>query len=199
MKKILIVLVTVLTLSGLFITNATATNIAFNADVTLSGVFFDGGLGWGPGTPAPKETVVDGVFLPEGTQWNIDTVWWSTNTGYSDQYITLDLGGLFNIDSFIVQADDNDSYEIEYLNNSSLEWTLVNVIGGWGMRTRPEIFLPSTITTSSLRISADLGDGFYSVSEIQAFGTPVPEPATMLLIGTGVAGLIGSRVRRKKK
>lgn len=28
---------------------------------------------------------------------------------------------------------------------------------------------------------------------------PVPEPATMLLFGTGIAGLVGSRIRQKKK
>lgn len=29
--------------------------------------------------------------------------------------------------------------------------------------------------------------------------TPTPEPATMLLFGTGIAGLVGSRIKRKKK
>lgn len=28
---------------------------------------------------------------------------------------------------------------------------------------------------------------------------PIPEPATMLLFGTGLAGLVGSRIRKKKK
>lgn len=42
--------------------------------------------------------------------------------------------------------------------------------------------------------------GFRAVDNIQleSAAAPVPEPATMLLFGTGIAGLVGTRLRRKK-
>lgn len=43
----------------------------------------------------------------------------------------------------------------------------------------------------------DDGDHDFAVAGIMA--EPVPEPTTMLLFGTGLAGLAGSRLRRKKK
>lgn len=47
----------------------------------------------------------------------------------------------------------------------------------------------------------DGGDGFYEgkgyILEYEI--SPVPEPATMLLFGTGIAGLVGARLRKKKK
>ncbi len=52
----------------------------------------------------------------------------------------------------------------------------------------------SSVTYASLTDQAEGVDNFY-------FGSvdPVPEPATMLLFGTGLAALAGNRIRRKKK
>jgi hypothetical protein len=54
------------------------------------------------------------------------------------------------------------------------------------------------VVTSQLRFYATKGDGLYSVSEIQAFGTPVPEPSTYIagLSALVMLGLFGWRNRK---
>ena len=42
-------------------------------------------------------------------------------------------------------------------------------------------------------------DGNISVTAADTGSAPVPEPATMLLFGTGIIGLAGNRIRRQKK
>lgn len=191
-----------LLVSLLLTSNAFAVNVALNAAVSLEGTFFSArpATAWPSGSAGTQgliDSVVDGVFLPEGTQWDQNTLWW--DEGFQDGVVNrvlLDLGAEYFISSFRVQADNNDVYQISYLDSGSAAWVNVGAVAGWGMMTRPELFLPSTIQTSMIAITAVAGDGYYALSEVQAEGSAVPEPATMLLMGAGLAGLAG--LKRKK-
>lgn len=191
---------------------ASATNIALNSTVTLhGGTFFTDGT-WEDDISADPSTLVDGTFVGLHAQWNQNTVFWDAhNDNDNGQYITFDLGGIFNIDSFIAQVDDNDAYILSYWNMTSNTWETAWDIpnyndNNWGMTTRPDpnnnllaFDIGSIITTNALKLEGNLcdGDKYFAVAEIQAFGAPVPEPATFLLLGSGLAGL--AFYRRKKK
>ena len=86
-------------------------------------------------------TIVDGVFLSRGTQWNQGPVWWDSHNG-RERYITIDLSGVFQIESFVVQADGNDVYILYYWDPNDETWKVAwNVPNydeyGWGIQTRP--------------------------------------------------------------
>jgi len=56
-----------------------------------------------------------------------------------------------------------------------------------------------TMGTNTISVLAeDHGGLTYFDMQLTADVQPVPEPATMLLFGTGIAGLVGARLRRKK-
>ena len=72
---------------------------------------------------------------------------------------------------------------------------------------RNQIWMRDTITLNSSSYgyaevgyldNLGYGPAFRNVFETQP-AAPVPEPTTVLLLGTGIAGLAGSRIRRKKK
>lgn len=194
MKKLsalLIMAVAIITFS--FANQALAdTNIAQGKTVTLNGTFGTNGWFDSPSTAAAS-TLTDGSFFEENTRWDSGSVWWN---GYDNpgNYAEINLGGLFTINSFVVQADDNDSYRIEYRVGSGSwqnAWD-VPAVYTYGLVTRATAL--SAILADSLRFTATNGDGYYSVSEIQAFGVsaPVPEPETyaMLLVGLGLIGFM---------
>ncbi|MEK6791908.1 MAG: PEP-CTERM sorting domain-containing protein [Deltaproteobacteria bacterium] len=209
MKKLLLLIAGAILFIGVATADATPiTNVAYNAPVTLNGTFFSGG--WGGGWVINKQTVTDGVFLPRTNQWDRGPVWWDSHS-VSGQNIQINLSGLYDISSFIAQVDDNDAYILEYWNTASNAWNIAwNIPNydayGWGMLTRPDTYnnttrytLSSSIRTDKLRISGNMssGDKYFAVSEVQAFGkaVAVPEPATILLLGGGFAGLLALRKR----
>lgn len=182
-----------------------ATNVlpAGTSGISSTGTFgvLRAGSPWGPGSSlAAATTIVDGAFRPDFTQWNSASWWWdqdaSVNAG--SVFTTIQLNQSYSIDSFIVQADDNDSYRLEYWDGAT--WQLA-----WDIPTQPSFGLVkrssgllAPITTDQLRFTATGGDNYYAVSEIQAFGVPaIPEPETyaLMLAGLGVVGFVARRRR----
>lgn len=201
-------------------------NVALGKPVTLVGTFWED-AGWPAGTPAAPGLVVDGIFLPRGIPWNFDTVYWmpaiSTTHYVPPQTIDIDLMGTYQIESLIIQADDNDSYLVQYHDPGDDSWKIAWEVPNYdiydginvaGMQTRPDpldntvrFVLPSAITADAFRLSCPLWtslqepgtDGWASISEFQAFADcRVPEPMTIGLLGLGLAGIIALRKKAAK-
>ena len=184
---------------------ATPINVAEGAAVTLNGSYgmLRAGSPWIQTPLAAPSSLTDGIFLPRATDWNAGSIWWDEAlAGSAGNSIEIDLGGIFSLIGFKVQADDNDSYLLEYWDG--LGWAAIwniPIVGGYGDQVRPnpddpsEIYmLGNAIHTDRLRFSATGGDRYYSVTEIQAFA--VPEPGTLALLGIGLFGM--GLMRRKK-
>lgn len=182
MRKLVVLVAVAAALLSVAPVSAVGHNVAAGATVSLNGdAFFT--AGWGGGQIVAPSTVVDGVFLPRGTQWDQGAVWWDQNDGRKGEII-IDLGEPCVIESLTVQADDNDAYIVRYEapgGGKKLAWNVPNYdIFGTGMQTRPDPAddtavhqLQGDIVATKLFVRAApnaSNDRFFSVSEVQAFG-----------------------------
>ena len=148
----------------------------------------------------PLAVVTDGVFMPRGTSWDVGSVYWFG----LHQVLEVDLQGRFTIESMIFQGDDNDAFQVTYKDGADpwlTAWDVPNYDAyGSGLQTRPNpaddnerYMLPAPIVATNLRIQSVSGDTHPSVSELQAFGELVPEPASIAALGLGIFVLIRGR------
>ena len=156
------------------------------------------GSPWGPGsTPSNSLSPVDGTFEPTSQQWNKGSFWWDQDRSINANPVTWEvlLGQSFTFDRFVVQADDNDTYLLEYWDGATYQSAFaVPFACCFGLQTRDSGTI-AAITTNRFRFTATGGDNYYSLSEFQAFA--VPEPSTWALMILGF-GLVGGAMRQRK-
>jgi hypothetical protein len=187
MKKQIVTLLSAL----VFVAAIHADTATAGATVNLNGTFFTGNDAWPLGTNAAPNDIVNGVYQPIGQQWNFESVWWNGAQNPSNN-IVVDLAGSYLITDLKLQADDNDWYNVEYFG-LDLAWHLAwsaSPPGGWGLQTSS--FVTAPFVTSSFRLTAGPGDGYYAIAQFEANGRKVdnnvPEGgATVAMFGVVIA------------
>ena len=107
------------------------------------------------------------VSSAESQQWNNGSFWWDEDPSVNASPVSyvIDLLSAVVVDKFKVQADNNDSYLLEYWDGSAWQNAFaIGAVGGFGLTTRDSGML-APITTSRFRFTATGGDNYYSVSE----------------------------------
>ncbi len=158
----------------------------------------------------------------------VNNVAFSGNSATNRDIFYFDFGGRYLVEDVKLAVDNNDQYDIEYYTGTGWSnlFTILNsyssstrsmdnfsTILGDDIRgdSRTDYYTGidfTAVETSKLRLFAynTSWDSNYSIGEFQVFGTavagnssaPVPEPATILLFGSGLAGLAWYGRKRKK-
>lgn len=162
---------------------------------TINGV--DGvlraGSVWAPATDiSDSATVYDGVFEPENQLWMNDSFWWDDDASVNATPLSLvlNLSGQFTFEQFVLQADDNDGYLLEYWDGAAWQTAASFApVFTFGLVTRSPAVLGVPVTTDRLRLSGFGGDAYYAVSELEGYAA-VPEATTwaLMILGFGAAG-----------
>ncbi len=120
----------------------------------------------------------------DGQSWEIDEPGWV----FGDIYDNLLAGNLDNLNGVPQGSEDDVSF--------AMGWDFTLSVGETALITLtlseevPQNFYLAQVDPSGIHY-------FSSSLEIQSFPSPVPEPATILLFGTGLIGAVGIRFKNK--
>jgi hypothetical protein len=170
-------------------------NVALNGAVTVAGLGIGDSGSWCCGVLADPSTVTDGITLPVGQQWNVNTVFWTADPGATS--VTISLLHTASVSSLQLEADNNDDYHIEYLDtaHSWHDLTTISPHRSSGLDLGSAT-LSTPVIADGFRITAAAGDGHYAVAEFAAIGSPVPEPSSYAMLAAGL-GLLAWTARRR--
>jgi len=171
-----------------------------NADILVS---------QGLGTSAYSASQSWGSYTPNfAFDGDYNTLWESGS--YPTEWVEVDLGQSTSITEILLTVSQSPSpaettHEI-WTSSSSIGWNTSGATRSYMFTgsTSNEDLLSAVFATSLsaqyVQIKTTRSPSWVGWDEIQIMAAnPVPEPATVLLFGIGLAGLAGSRVRRKKK
>lgn len=176
---------------GSFRAYDTTGNLAYNKTVSVSGTI--------SGHPA----IHSGSFINDGYFGNGRS--WIGNSANS--WLTIDLGSKFNLNEISFGRDrlgffnDRDPGQFTIAVSSDLNQgyqTIVNssMVSFNGMIAGNDTILTNFTPIETRYIKMTFAANGTAIDEVIVHGTPTPEPATMLLLGSGLAGLIGARRKR---
>ena len=144
------------------------------------------------------DTLIDGFFT--------DAVTWFSDDPWYDPMFAFALGDAYWIKDIVIDALPDSDYRVEYYSiyNSWTKLYDASIVGpgGHSFFEGAPAGIPVSYNSSlefgkvqarGIRFfGTSTGPTNYGITEIQLYGESVPEPATMLLLGTGLVGLVGA-------